>query len=190
MVIGLHAVGGTAGVRPVCGARPAAARPRARAGHRRRSHRNPFPAADRARQRARHGCRGACALERREIRRSPVRTGGRAGLTERLSRAPSARHCACRSWTGPLAGMRLSINLLAEDLAREPYVDWLLTRFLPPAWVRPGHGRDHRSSLLADQDTAPAAGAVAGRWRRNCRRRLRHRLCQPVLSDDSCRSIL
>ena len=51
----------------------------------------------------------------------------RGGLKERLSRF--AQRKALRiagSWAPPLSGLNLSINLLAEDLARDGYDDWLL----------------------------------------------------------------
>ena len=82
----------------------------------------------------------------------------RAGLTERLSRF--AQRKALRiagAWTGPLAQLRLSINLLAEDLAREPYVDWLLDE-IAAAGLAPDRVTVEitECSLLADQDTAAA----------------------------------
>lgn len=50
-----------------------------------------------------------------------------AGLSERLSRHVQHRalQCAAR-WSGPLAPLHLSINLLPQDLLREGYEDWLL----------------------------------------------------------------
>lgn len=51
----------------------------------------------------------------------------RAGLAERLSRHIQAKALRMASrWTGPLAGLRLSINLLPDDLAREGFDAWLL----------------------------------------------------------------
>lgn len=51
----------------------------------------------------------------------------RAGLEERLSRAVQRRAiCAAAAWQGPLQTLRLSINLIPEDLARDGYDDWLL----------------------------------------------------------------
>ena len=50
-----------------------------------------------------------------------------AGLSERLSRL--VQHKALRAaaaWEGPLRRLRISINLLAEDIGEEGYVDWLL----------------------------------------------------------------
>ena len=50
-----------------------------------------------------------------------------AGLSERLSRL--VQHKALRAaaaWEGPLRRLRISINLLADDIGDEGYVDWLL----------------------------------------------------------------
>ena len=50
-----------------------------------------------------------------------------AGLGERLSRLVQRK--ALRSaavWAGPLKGLRLSINLLPEDISREGFDEWLL----------------------------------------------------------------
>ena len=50
-----------------------------------------------------------------------------AGLDERLSRLVQRK--ALRSaagWEGPLKGLKLSINLLPEDISREGYDQWLL----------------------------------------------------------------
>ena len=50
-----------------------------------------------------------------------------AGLAERLSRHVQATALRMAgSWTGPLVGLGLSINVLPEDLARGGYDDWLL----------------------------------------------------------------
>ena len=50
-----------------------------------------------------------------------------AGLSERLSRAIQRKALRMAAgWTGPLAGLRLSINLLPRDLERVGYDDWLL----------------------------------------------------------------
>ena len=49
------------------------------------------------------------------------------GLTERLSRHIQRKALImAAAWTGPLAGLRLSLNLVPEDLAREGYDDWLI----------------------------------------------------------------
>ena len=80
----------------------------------------------------------------------------RCGLTERLSRF--AQRKALRlagAWQGPLAGLRLSINLLAEDLARADYDRWLLAE-IAAAGLAPDRVTVEitECSLLADQATA------------------------------------
>jgi len=51
----------------------------------------------------------------------------RSGLSERLSRLVQRKALrAASSWEGPLKGLRISINLLPEDLARERFDHWLL----------------------------------------------------------------
>jgi len=73
---------------------------------------------------------GAEALARCSIADSAQALFARAaaaGLSERLSRLVQRK--ALRSaavWEGPLRGLRLSINLLPEDISREGYEDWLL----------------------------------------------------------------
>lgn len=50
-----------------------------------------------------------------------------AGLSERLSRL--VQHKALRAaaaWEGPLRRLRVSMNLLADEILQEGYVDWLL----------------------------------------------------------------
>jgi len=50
-----------------------------------------------------------------------------AGLAERLSRL--VQHKALRAaaaWEGPLRRLRVSVNLLADEILQEDYVDWLL----------------------------------------------------------------
>ena len=50
-----------------------------------------------------------------------------AGLSERLSRLVQSKALrAASSWEGPLRRLRISINLLADDIVREGYEDWLL----------------------------------------------------------------
>jgi EAL domain-containing protein (putative c-di-GMP-specific phosphodiesterase class I) len=80
----------------------------------------------------------------------------RGGLNERLSRF--AQRKALRiagAWRGALSGLRLSINLLAEDLARDGYDDWLL-REISTAGLSPDRVTIEitESSLLADQPVA------------------------------------
>ena len=49
-----------------------------------------------------------------------------AGLGERLSRLVQRKALRCAAvWEGPLKDLRLSINLLPEDISREGYDDWL-----------------------------------------------------------------
>ena len=64
-------------------------------------------------------------------------------------------------WEGPLKGLRLSINLLPEDISREGYDDWLLGEIaaagMDPARVT---AEITESALLVDQ------GAVAERLSR------------------------
>lgn len=51
----------------------------------------------------------------------------RAGLQERLSRFAQRKALqVAGAWGPPLSGLGLSINLLAEDLASDSYVGWLL----------------------------------------------------------------
>ena len=84
-----------------------------------------------------------------------------AGLAERLSR--SIQRKALRTagaWTGPLAGLRLSINLLPRDLDRPGYEQWLLAEIaqagLQPAQVT---AEIVESSLMAD--SLEVAGRLA-----------------------------
>lgn len=71
-----------------------------------------------------------------------------AGLSERLSRL--VQHKALRAaaaWEGPLRRLRISINLLADEIAQEDYVDWLLDE------VR-GVGIDPRRVTIEITETA------------------------------------
>lgn len=73
---------------------------------------------------------GAEALARSAIASSAgvlFKRASEAGLGERLSRLVQRK--ALRSaavWEGPLKGLKLSINLLPEDISRAGYDDWLL----------------------------------------------------------------
>ena len=73
---------------------------------------------------------GAEALVRWNGADSPEQLFARAaavGLTERLSRHVQRKALqAAGKWRGPLRGLRLSLNLVAEDLARKSYDDWLV----------------------------------------------------------------
>jgi EAL domain-containing protein (putative c-di-GMP-specific phosphodiesterase class I) len=52
---------------------------------------------------------------------------GAAGLKERLSRLVQRKALrSAAAWEGPLKGLKLSVNLLPEDISREGYEDWLL----------------------------------------------------------------
>ena len=80
----------------------------------------------------------------------------RAGLKERLSRL--AQRKALRlagAWEHPLSGLNLSINLLAEDLARDGYDAWLLGE-IADAGLDPRRVTVEitESSLLADRALA------------------------------------
>jgi len=80
----------------------------------------------------------------------------RGGLTERLSRF--AQRKALRiagAWGKPLSGLRLSINLSAEDLACDGYDQWLLTE-IAAAGLTPERVTIEitESSLLADEAVA------------------------------------
>ena len=84
------------------------------------------------------------------------RRARRGKLAERLSRF--AQRKALRiagSWSGPLAGLRVSINLLAEDLARDGYEEWLLGE-IDAAGLAPDRVTVEitECSLLADLATA------------------------------------
>jgi EAL domain-containing protein (putative c-di-GMP-specific phosphodiesterase class I) len=76
-----------------------------------------------------------------------------AGLDERLSRLIQRKALRCASvWEGPLKGLKISINLLPQDLARENFDQWLLDE-IESAGIEP-----HRvtveiteSALLVDQ---------------------------------------
>jgi EAL domain-containing protein (putative c-di-GMP-specific phosphodiesterase class I) len=50
-----------------------------------------------------------------------------AGLDERLSRLVQRKALRCAAvWEGPLKGLKVSLNLLPQDLSRENYDQWLL----------------------------------------------------------------
>jgi EAL domain-containing protein (putative c-di-GMP-specific phosphodiesterase class I) len=102
---------------------------------------------------------GAEALARSSIAASAEALFARAAaaaLGERLSRLVQRK--ALRSaavWEGPLKGLRLSINLLAEDLARDGYDAWLLAE-IADAGLSPDRVTLEitESSLLADPSVA------------------------------------
>jgi EAL domain-containing protein (putative c-di-GMP-specific phosphodiesterase class I) len=83
------------------------------------------------------------------------------GLAERLSRAIQRKALrTAGAWAGPLAGMRLSINLLPRDLDRPGYEQWLLAEIahagLAPEQVT---AEIVESSLMAD--SLEVAGRLA-----------------------------
>jgi EAL domain-containing protein (putative c-di-GMP-specific phosphodiesterase class I) len=110
---------------------------------------------------------GAEALARSAITPSAQTLFARAaaaGLGERLSRLVQRK--ALRSaavWEGPLKGLKLSINLLPEDISRDGYEQWLLDEVQ-------ANGMDPKrltvditeSALLVDQ---PAVAARLSRLR-------------------------
>src|SRR5690349_1247136 len=52
---------------------------------------------------------------------------GSAGLAERLSRLVQRKALRCAAvWEGPLTNLRISLNLLPQDLSREGFDQWLL----------------------------------------------------------------
>lgn len=73
---------------------------------------------------------GVEALARWGVEPDATRLFARAsasGLTERLSRLMQRKALrAAAIWEGPLKGLRLSINLLPQDICREGYEAWLL----------------------------------------------------------------
>lgn len=73
---------------------------------------------------------GAEALARWDGADSPEQLFARAaavGLTERLSRHVQRKALGMMGgWRGPLKSLRMSLNLVPEDLAREGYDEWLV----------------------------------------------------------------
>jgi EAL domain-containing protein (putative c-di-GMP-specific phosphodiesterase class I) len=73
---------------------------------------------------------GAEALARSSIAPSAQALFARAaaaGLDERLSRLVQRKALRCAAvWEGPLKNLKLSINLLPEDICRDGYDQWLL----------------------------------------------------------------
>jgi EAL domain-containing protein (putative c-di-GMP-specific phosphodiesterase class I) len=81
-----------------------------------------------------------------------------AGLAERLSRAIQRKALRIASdWRGPLASLRLSINLLPSDLDRPGYAEWLLGEILA-AGLSPERitAEIVESSLMADEPEVAA----------------------------------
>ena len=73
---------------------------------------------------------GAEALARAAIASSGEALFSRAsaaGLDERLSRLVQRKALRCAAvWEGPLKGLKISLNLLPKDLARDGFEQWLL----------------------------------------------------------------
>ena len=101
------------------------------------------------------------ALARWSGERGPEALFARAaacGLAERLSR--NVQRKALRTvghWDGPLSAIRLSINLIPDDLMRDGYVGWLLDE-IKIAGLVPGRVTVEitESSLIDDQPKAAA----------------------------------
>jgi EAL domain-containing protein (putative c-di-GMP-specific phosphodiesterase class I) len=76
-----------------------------------------------------------------------------AGLDERLSRLVQRKSLRCAAvWEGPLKGLKISINLLPKDLAREGFDQWLLDE-IEAAGIAPARVvvEITESALLIDQ---------------------------------------
>jgi len=98
----------------------------------------------------------------------------RGGLKERLSRF--AQRKALRiagAWKAPLSDLKISINLLAEDLVREGYDHWLL-REIADAGLAPD-----RVTLEITEDSLLADGQLAA----ECLSRLREAGVQIAVDD-------
>jgi EAL domain-containing protein (putative c-di-GMP-specific phosphodiesterase class I) len=99
---------------------------------------------------------GAEALARSAIEPSAERLFARAaaaGLSERLSRLIQRKALrAAAAWEGPLKGLKLSINLLPEDLSRAGFERWLLDE-IAAAGITPQRLTVEitESALLVDQ---------------------------------------
>jgi EAL domain-containing protein (putative c-di-GMP-specific phosphodiesterase class I) len=81
-----------------------------------------------------------------------------ASLSERLSRNVQRKALqAAAKWKGPLARLRLSLNLLPEDIARPGYERWLLDE-IASAGLKPERitAEITESSLIADPVAAAA----------------------------------
>ncbi len=108
---------------------------------------------------------GAEALARWSGAVSPQRLFERAalaGLSERLSRMIQRKALRCAAaWRGPLAALGLSINLLADDLVRPGFEQWLLDE-IAAAGIAPQRITVEitESALIADSP------AVSGRLAR------------------------
>jgi EAL domain-containing protein (putative c-di-GMP-specific phosphodiesterase class I) len=105
---------------------------------------------------------GAEALARSNIAPDATALFARAaasGLNQRLSRLVQRKALRCAAvWEGALKDLRLSINLLPEDISRDGYEQWLLDE-VSAAGIDPARLTVEitESALLIDQE------AVAGR---------------------------
>ena len=108
---------------------------------------------------------GVEALARWDGAASPEELFARAaatGQSERLSRLVQRKALrTVGAWTGPLAALRVSINLLAEDLTRPGYERWLLDE-IAAAGLTPERvtAEITENGLLADQPAAAARLAM------------------------------
>ena len=87
---------------------------------------------------------------------SLFRRAARAGLAERLSLFTQRKALQIvGGWTPPLSDLKLSINLMAEDIGREGHDDWLLAE-IAAAGLAPNRVTLEitESSLLADKALA------------------------------------
>ena len=100
---------------------------------------------------------GAEALARSSIAPSAEALFARAKageLSERLSRLIQRKALRCAAvWEGPLKDLRLSINLLPEDISREGFDEWLLAE-IDNAGIDPKRitAEITESALLVDQE--------------------------------------
>ena len=99
---------------------------------------------------------GAEALARAAIANSGGALFARAsaaGLDERLSRLVQRKALRCAAvWEGPLKGLKISLNLLPKDLARDGFEKWLLGE-IEAAGIDPSRVMVEitESALLIDQ---------------------------------------
>ncbi len=83
------------------------------------------------------------------------RRAGLAGLAERLSRLVQRKALRCAAvWEGPLKDLKVSLNLLPQDISRENYDDWLIEE-IAAAGIKPARVTLEitESALLVDRPT-------------------------------------
>jgi EAL domain-containing protein (putative c-di-GMP-specific phosphodiesterase class I) len=81
------------------------------------------------------------------------RRAGFAGLAERLSRLVQRKALRCAAvWEGPLKDLKVSLNLLPQDISRENYDDWLIDE-IAAAGIKPSRVTVEitESALLVDR---------------------------------------